>query len=243
MADGKTGGGSANPSSARNEKPEKVRIGVLGGSFDPIHNGHLHLAREACARMPLDQVWFMPANQSPHKGNPAEANEKDRLAMVQLAISGAGNLQACDLEIQRGGRSYTVDTLEELSAAHPEVEWFWLLGLDAFLDFPAWKNPRRLLELAHILVAVRPGYDWPQAQKTLQTLHQQTALDYRPAPGEKGIRELAAAAGGGRIYFLDIPPRDIASRSIRRAIREGADVKKVLPPEVVQYMMSHRLYA
>ncbi len=222
-----------------NSKPPGV--GVLGGSFDPVHRGHLTLAREARERLALEEVWLMPAARSPNKAAPV-AGAEDRRAMLELALQDQPGLKLCDYELRRGGVSYTVNTLEELHRLHPGTEWFWLLGLDAFMDFPDWKSPERILELSHLVVSVRPGWEWEEAGTVIGRLNREHGLSFETEERGNGVRRLSRKQGGPAIFFLDIPPMDLSSSRIRQAFWRDPSVKKMLPPAVVPYIMNHHLY-
>jgi len=153
-----------------------VRIGVFGGSFDPVHLGHLIVAREAAARLPLEQVRLVPAGHQPFKREGHAASAADRLAMLQLAVAGDPLLVADDRELRRPGPSYTVDTLRELRAAEPNAELCLLLGADAAGDLPAWHEAAALPALARVVVLTRPGTPIPDHPLITQTLAV-TAID------------------------------------------------------------------
>ena len=146
-----------------------MRIGILGGSFDPIHHGHLILARAAREELGLDRVVFIPAHLSPHKTDSKPATSEDRLAMVRLAIDGEDGFAASDIELQRPAPSYTVDTLRELRAAHPEDELLLLIGADNVAKFDTWREPQEIRRLAQIAVldrgAHRTPHDWPVVRR------------------------------------------------------------------------------
>lgn len=139
-----------------------MRLGIFGGSFDPVHNGHLRLA-ECCARQAgLDAVWFVPAAVSPFKPNGPVASNADRVAMLRLALEGRPGLQVSTLEIDRGGVSYTVDTLRQIHEDQPDTELFFLMGADSLHDLPSWHEPEKILRLATPLVVQRPGEPEPK---------------------------------------------------------------------------------
>lgn len=138
-----------------------MRLGVFGGSFDPIHNGHLRLA-ECCAQQArLDEVWFVPAAVSPFKPHGPVASEADRVAMLRLALEGRPGLVVSTLEIDRGGVSYTVDTLRQIHTERPDAELLLLMGADSLNDLPDWREPEAILRLATPLVVQRPGEPEP----------------------------------------------------------------------------------
>jgi len=134
-----------------------VRLGVLGGSFDPIHNGHLALGEAALGQLSLDKILFMPAGHQWRKAGRDVAASEDRLEMVRLAIRGNGKFEASTMEIEREGPTYTIDTLEALRAESPGVEVFFIIGADALADMPNWRDPERIFELATVCVAARVG--------------------------------------------------------------------------------------
>ncbi len=218
------------------------RIALLGGSFDPIHLGHLALAEEVRQQIKLDAVWFLPAFISPNKSNADGAGPDDRLAMVRCAIAGREGMDVCDVEIKRQGTSYTFETLEALHTRHPEYEWYWILGLDTFFDFPSWKNYRRILELAHLVVAPRPGLENVNLLDTLVQLGFHDENDPVPTLPSAGVKACPLKGISRSVFFLGSPRVDFSSTQIRRQWATDPAVKKMLPPPVVQYIMNHQLY-
>jgi nicotinate-nucleotide adenylyltransferase len=138
-----------------------MNAGLMGGTFDPIHYGHLRAAENARQELGLDQVVFMPTGEPPHRPG-ARASGGDRLRMTELAVSSHADFVVSDLEVQREGRSYTVETLEELHEQRPDVRWTLILGSDAYAEMATWRQPGRVLELASLAVVARPGTPLPQ---------------------------------------------------------------------------------
>lgn len=134
-----------------------MRLGIFGGSFDPIHNGHLRLAECCAEQADLEAVWFVPAAVQPHKPQGPVASDVDRVAMLRLALADRAALGLSLIEIDRGGVSYTVETLRELRQAHPDAELFFLMGADTLADLPHWREPAEVLRLMTPLVVQRPG--------------------------------------------------------------------------------------
>ncbi len=192
---------------------------MLGGTFDPVHVGHLAAARAAieCAR--LDRVIFMASGQPPHRPAAAAAPEH-RLEMTRLATFGDPRLAVSDLELRRPGVSFTSDTLRELHALYPQAELFLILGWDAARLFSTWHQPEKVRELATIVVVARPGSASPQ-----------------PAD-----LEAAGLSGDGVILCLGRTP-DVSASGIREDIKNGRSVEGKVPPAVERYVATHHLYA
>ena len=195
-----------------------MRIGIYGGTFDPIHLGHLILAeacREACE---LDRVWFMVAGMPPHKiGGRTSANH--RLEMTRLAIAGHPRFEVSERETQRPGPHYSVETLEAIHRDQPDDDLFFLIGGDSLIDLPQWREPGRILSLASLIVANRAGFDPPP-------LVIADALDHPAQP----------------IHQVAIPPIGIASSDIRRRLGEGRSIRYQVPRAVEAYIDAHQLY-
>jgi nicotinate-nucleotide adenylyltransferase len=195
-----------------------VRLGILGGTFDPIHMGHLAAARTATECAQLDRVVFIPSAQPPHRAM-ATASAADRLAMTRLAIQGEPRFDVLDAEVKRGGVSYTVDTLMELYHTHPQDELFLILGWDAARLFSTWHQPRRVSTLAWVVIVGRPGTQNP------------------------GPSELAAAGlDTARLIKCFVNTPDISSSDVRELIAAGESVAGKVPLAVERYISSRHLY-
>lgn len=201
-----------------------MRVGVLGGTFNPVHQGHLILAEQCREQGRLDQVLFIPAARPPHKQDLALVAYAQRLEMLALAISGHEAFRVDELERDRPGPSFTVDTLTELHVRQPEAEFFLIIGSDTLNDLPLWHQPVRILELAGLLVVPRPGFPMLSADEVKRKL----AL-----PDHFVLRLLACT----------IPLIDIASRDLRQRLAEGRSVRYMMPRAVEAYIRDKGLYA
>ena len=195
------------------------KIGVFGGTFNPIHNGHLHIAKFFAAQLALDSVLFIPSKKPPHKPDSDLASTADRLAMCALAVEGTG-FDVSDMEIAREQDSYTVYTLEALQRQHPDDELYLLMGEDMFLTLLQWREPERICELAVLCAAPR-------------------SPDGRPRLEEYG-RQIENA--GGRYQIVDIPFLPVSSTEIRQRVQKGQPIGGLVPPKVEQYIKEHQLY-
>ena len=146
---------------ARVTRVSSERIGVLGGTFDPIHLGHLVVASEVCAVLELDRLILVPAHQQPFKDSTGHATPEQRLAMCRLAVEGDDRLEVSDVDIARGGLTYTVDTLADIAAAYPDAELFFIAGADAVSRLSEWREPERLMKLARFVGVARQGHAVP----------------------------------------------------------------------------------
>ncbi len=216
------------------------RLGILGGTFNPIHFGHLAAAEEVRDRLKLEKVVFIPSFLPPHKIDEDIPSALQRQEMVRLAIKGNPHFTVSDTEIRRGGRSYTVDTIEALQQLHPGAELYFLTGLDSFLEIRTWKDWGRLLTLCSFVVLSREGYRFRDiAQLGFLEVQERelSALDAR----EKD--RMVATSGNIHVYFERIPFYDISSTDIRKRIREGHSIKYHLPEAVEHYIIENKLYA
>jgi len=193
-----------------------MRVGVLGGTFDPVHRGHLALARAARVELTLDEVLFVPAGQPWRKAGRIVAPADDRLAMLRLALEGEPAFRVERLEMDRPGPSYTAETLEGLRAARPDDELSCILGEDALADLPHWVRPERILELATLAVGRREGV--PRAA------------------GERlaGLSE--------RVVWLKMPLVPVSATEIRERVRRGEPIGEMVPPAVAAYIRERGLY-
>ena len=201
------------------KRSDHLRIGILGGTFDPVHAGHLYIAEAAKRAFRLSQVRLMPAGTSPFKQGQRTASFSDRLEMVRLAVQDRAGLYPCGFEGAKGAVSYTVETLTAFARLYPEDEFWFILGDDAYQEFQLWREPERILRLARLIVVTRPGYQekprFPEA-----------------------LAELAA----GRVQHLELPGMDISSTRIRGQLEAGEDPGNVLLPAVKDYIARRGLY-
>jgi nicotinate-nucleotide adenylyltransferase len=215
-------------------KHSAPRIGVLGGAFDPVHKGHIALARKARAFCELDTVKLMPTGVPVHR-DATLASAQQRIAMLELARAGDDWLQVDPRECLTHAPSYTYDTAAALRAEHPDAVLFLLIGLDAFLAFDRWHRWQELLELVHLLVAVRPGYTYASCR---------LERGFRQDVNDRLVANAGAAAqySAGKILHaaLDLP--DISSTQVRRMVRTGEDVSALVPAGVADYIAATRLY-
>lgn len=193
-------------------KPAR-QIGVLGGTFDPIHNAHCEIARAACEQASLDRVLFVVSARPPHKSGETFACAEDRYAMVEAAVRGEARLEASRIEIERPGASYTVDTLREIGSQYPGARLFLIIGYDSLLDLPQWRDPRGIMDLARLLVVPRPG---PR----------------RDPPSECA----------GHFDLLAYPETALSSTEVRERIRAGQPFGRLVPPGVEALIRQKGLY-
>jgi nicotinate-nucleotide adenylyltransferase len=196
-----------------------VRIGLLGGTFNPPHLGHLVCAQEAYVQLKLDRIMLVPAHVPPHKAVDDEPGIGHRIELCRLAIAADERFALCDLEAERPGPSYTVDTLEELHSQMSDSELVLIVGADVAVGFSEWREPDRVLSLAHLAVAERPGTDRAEVETALEPM-----------------------AGGGRVRFFDMPEIGISSTMLRERVRAGQSTRYLMPDGVRDYIDQHGLY-
>jgi len=200
-----------------------LKVGVFGGSFNPVHHAHLAVAEAARKTFSLDRVLFVPAAVPPHKRREKLASDRDRLAMLRLALEGREAFEADDLELRRGGVSYTVDTIEELRRRFPPgTEFFFILGSDSLPILPQWKEVHQLLAAVRFAVYPRKGF----ASSILDGL-----------AGRFSEEEIQSLRSG----FLDLPPVDISATEVRERLRRGEAVDHLVPRPVAEYLRTHGL--
>ena len=224
------------------EKLQGENIGILGGSFDPVHQGHVRLGLEARQEFQLDRILFVPAHQSPHKQDQSLTETRHRLAMLKMALQDQPGLEVSEVELQRGGLSYTADTLTALRAERPTAEFSLILGADTFKYFGSWRNASQILSLSHLLVAHRPGHPMPPALDFLKDVLGEPSRDYRLLNAEKKKQIFENPVTKKRITFFEIPPMAISASQIRQEVHRNPLIKKMLPPDVDRYIMTHHLY-
>lgn len=200
-----------------------MRLGLLGGSFDPVHFGHLLLAESCRDQLQLDAVWFVPAALAPHKQDQFPASAPQRVEMLMLAIGGQSAFDVCELELSRGGISYTVDTLREIKTQDAGRELFLLLGADLLADLPKWRAPEEVCRLALPVVVSRPGSAQPDFER------------------------LASVASAERLeamkqHRVEMPQVDLSSSDIRRRVAAGRSIRYMTPRAVEEYIRTAGLY-
>jgi nicotinate-nucleotide adenylyltransferase len=206
--------------------PAPRRIGLLGGSFDPVHCGHLHVARAALAAFGLERVVFVPAARAPHKSGPPAASDEDRLSMLRLAIADEPRFSISDLELRRGGVSFTIDTVRALPkelGLSDDVEIYLLIGSDNLLGLPRWQHANELLARVHPIVVHRDG----DPDRLLESVR-----------GEVGDELFARLRAG----YLRVPPVRVSSTELRSSPRVAMRSDEEIPAMVRAYIREHRLY-
>jgi nicotinate-nucleotide adenylyltransferase len=197
------------------------KIGVLGGSFDPVHLGHLSLAKDALVQGSLDQVIFMPVHRQPFKLNARLSSDKDRFAMLREAIKDSPGLTVSDWEIKNKGVSYTYITLRALKEQYKEAKIYFITGTDTFLKINIWKNATELLEENNFIIGHRPGYREQELLERVGELKQKFDVE---------------------IHVINNTRLDISATEIRNIVAEGGSVSQLVPPEVERYIKKHGLY-
>lgn len=197
---------------------EKKKIGIMGGTFNPIHNGHIIIAGKAFEAAGLDKVLFIPSGNSYMKSNVLDASKRSE--MVKLAIADYPYFEFSELEINRPGNTYTYETLEILTNENPDSEYYFIIGADSLFNIEKWKNPDRIFNLATLICAVRDDYDLANIK-------------------EKG-EELDNL--GAKIIYLDIPKIDISSTNIRENVKCKLSIDDLVPQKVAEYILQERIY-
>jgi nicotinate-nucleotide adenylyltransferase len=198
-----------------------ARVGILGGTFNPPHIGHLACAEAALAQLGLDRLVLMPVAAPPHKAVADDPGVEHRLAMCRLAAAGDERIEVSELETERGGSSFTVDTLRALHDADPQDELTFVAGGDMAASLPGWRQPEEVLRLARFAVAEREGAGREEVEAAVSGLS--------PAARE-------------RVVFFDMPPVEVSSTAVRRGLAEGRPVRDLVPDAVARYIDEHGLY-
>jgi nicotinate-nucleotide adenylyltransferase len=196
-------------------RKRQPQIGILGGTFNPIHLGHLLIAQDALEQARLDCVKFIPTATPPHKRLAGDVSGRQRLQMVGLAIRGNDRFEVDDIEVRRGGKSYSIETLLELKRRMPGAVFHFIIGADSLAELATWREIDRLAKLCRFIVAERPGFEAP-----------------RPDP----------LPGGARATFVTGHVCDVASRDIRARRAKGLSIRYLVPDGVFRYIARHKLY-
>jgi len=196
-----------------------LKYGIMGGTFNPIHNAHIRMAEEVRDILDLDKIIFIPTGTPPHKNN-LNIDALDRYEMTKLAISGNDKFEVSDIEVLNKGVSYTVETVGKLKEFYPNVEFYFITGADSILDIYKWKNPEKLLSLCKFVSVKRPNYSDDLEAK---------------------IKEIVDKFGG-EILLVDGPLLNISSTEIRERVREGRPIYDFVPQKVADYIKENKLY-
>jgi nicotinate-nucleotide adenylyltransferase len=218
-------------------------IGILGGTFDPIHFGHLHAAE--CFRRVFapERILMVPCAAPPHKVRHDLSPAEHRLAMLRLAAEDRECLEISEIEIDRGGISYTVDTLRELARSSPRIAPVFVMGMDSLFEIRSWKNHLELVREFDFVVVDRPGRDLRRAREELDAEVVRRLVPVAFTAGAAAGLPGPPPGQGGRVYHLPIPPLAVSSSEIRREAARGATLDGLVPPSVARYIRVHRLYA
>lgn len=212
------------------------RLGLFGGTFNPMHYGHLRSAEEVCQALALTRLWFIPAGQPPHKTAQEITPFEVRLEMSRLAVGDHPVMSVSDLEGQRPGRSYSIETLRQISQeVGPTWELYFILGLDAILEIATWKDYKDLFTLSHFVVLDRPGYD---RRRLGEVLLGEVHPRFRPLAGETGFQH----PFGYKVLWQATTLMDISGTGIREMVRRGRSIRFLLPEAVREYIITHKLY-
>lgn len=221
---------------AENPEAERIRLGVMGGTFDPVHLGHLRAAEEVREWFRLDRIEFLPARLPPHKTDRPVTPVSRRLAMLEEAVGSTPGFAVSRIEADREGPSYLVDTLEQYRKIHGHAAVYFVLGMDSFREIRTWHRYPELFALADFIVTTRPGYTRPGLAEALPA---DVAGAFRPVRSGATLFEHES---GKKIYFQEITLLDISATRIRQWLRQGRSVRYLVPDPVLAYIEKHRLY-
>lgn len=198
------------------------RLGIMGGTFDPPHFGHLAAAEMARAELNLSRVLFVPTNRSPWKLSRLMSTTEQRLEMVERAIAGHSSFELSRVDVDRPPPSYTYETLQLLAAQHPDAELFFIMGLDSLRDLGNWNQAEEILRLAQLVVCARPGVEVDVGQM-MELLHKLPNLLHK-------------------LTFVEMPELEIAASNLQERVRRGQSIRYLAPDAVLDYIEEHRLY-
>lgn len=213
------------------------KLGIFGGTFNPIHYGHLRAAEEVREKLGLGNILFIPSYNPPLKESGLVSAEH-RYEMTRLATEANPFFNISDMECRRRGKSYSVDTLRELKVLYPKKEFYFILGLDSFMDIPDWYQPKTLMELTNFAVISRPGYSFSAISAT-------TALNAAVISGLDSCRTTGHETplrSGKKLKLLNVTPFSISATAIRRLVSNGGSIKYLLPEKVESYIIANKLY-
>lgn len=196
------------------------RVAIMGGAFDPLHYGHLVTAQTVYDSFDVDKVVIMPLGEAPHK-NMSSATAEERYEMIKAAVADNPAFAVSSMEIERKGKTYTVDTLSEIKKNNPNTEIYFVMGADEITSVERWKQPEKLLKMCDFIAVTRPGFDNEKVKNKIDSIRKKY---------------------GCNIFFLEVPSLDISSTELREKIRSGKNVKYLIPKETEKYIADHDLY-
>jgi nicotinate-nucleotide adenylyltransferase len=215
--------------------PNKIgRIGILGGTFDPIHLGHIQPAKQLLSNYSLDEILLIPVHKPPHKSS-TNASTEHRVKMVELACQHEGNFVLDTREIERTTLSYTLDTVKELQSEHPYDELFFIMGMDSLLAFTTWHQWEEILQCCNLIVNTRPGYD-------LSNINNETKLLLEQYQATFMVNVTSTSVTTGHIYLNNCNELNISSTDIRSKLANNLNCDDLLPQHVLEYIHLHHLY-
>ena len=217
-------------------EPPRTAAALFGGTFDPIHNGHLRMALEVKEALGLPRIVLFPSHRPPHKPKQPLTEDRHRLAMVAAATAGLPGMEVSDVEVRRGGASYSLLTVMDFRRAEPSTEFLFMIGADAFAEIATWHRYEELLSACDFVLLPRPGSDAEPAPPAGVRIEKEEPHCY----SWKG--KSYRIAGGRRLFLPSLPALEISSSAIREKVRTGKCIRGLVPPEVERYISEHGLY-
>ncbi len=218
-----------------------MRVGLLCGTFNPIHEGHLQIAEAVLKKFLLEKVLFIPSGSPPHKNNQALPSASQRLEMTRLALINYPVFEVSDIETRRPGLSYSIDTIEELKSRCPHDRFFFIIGMDAFSEISTWREPDRLLRLCDFVIVSRQGFPF-SGFSPLPSLQGFDLVSLRQLDNGTESVYIYSTESGTQLHFIQTPPCHISASEIRQKIAAQKETKNLLPDKVKSYIIKEGLY-
>ncbi len=219
------------------------KIGLFGGTFNPIHLGHLTVVRDVREGFDLNKIWLIPSAMPPHKKEKQIADAPDRLEMIRIAIADNPNLSVSDVELKRSGPSYTIDTVEYFKAIVPkETQLYFIVGMDAFLDIELWKSFRELFQVIPFIVMSRPGAVDGEREKKEKILNDLLVTKVSPEYHFESAQNAFFHPDQQPVFLFEVTPVDISATMVRTNIRQSRSIASLVPDKVKEYIESKGLY-
>ena len=215
-----------------------MRIGLIGGSFDPVHSGHLRAAEEVSEKLELDEVVFIPTLVSPHKSSETMASSSHRLNMLNISVKGNPRFRVSDMELRREPPSYTIDTLRSLKQSGPENGYYFIMGCELFMEIDTWKDFAKLFNYSSFVVFRRPGYDSSDSTSPIPLALEN---DFRYSYSDRGM-DVFAHKSSNELFFVDIAGIRVSSTEVRNLARHGSSLRYLVASEVEEYIAENGLY-